>query len=445
MEMEDELEYEWSSQLKEHQLRLDFDYNLNSNNQLKFGYNATRKTFSPVLYRLKENNTTFGNISLDQKQVFEHAIYIQNEHQLTEKLSFLYGLRYSFFHNLGPARIFRYEKGMEKTIESISDTIHYRRNTIYNTYHGAEPRIIGRYTLTDASSVKFSYNRMQQFTQVASTATASLPQDRWIPSDTYIKPQLGDQWSIGYFRDLHKQEYDFSAELYFKVMRNQIDFKDGVTLVSNVPDQNADVYLNNALETQLLSGKAWSYGSEVMIRKNNGPLTGWVSYTYSRTRRQIEGINQGKVYSPRYDRPHDISIVGNYKFNKRLEIAANWVYTSGSAVTLPEGKYNFEGKQIPYYNPDFRNNHRLPDYHRLDLSLTLHGKKNEERRWNSNWTFSLYNAYLRKNPLFIQYVEVINDDPNIDESEVDHVYTKDLKGVKVYFSLIPAISYNFSF
>ncbi len=443
--LEDEVDYEWSSKLKEHTLRLDLDYNLNNKNQLNFGYNASRRVFYPVYYRLEENNTSFGNIMLDEKNVLEHALYIQNEHQITKRLSFLYGLRYSFFHNMGPGRVFKYTEGLEKRIETISDTVYFSTNEIYNTYHGAEPRITGNYSLTDNSAFKFSYNRMQQFTQVASTATASLPQDRWIPSDIYLKPQTGDQWSMGYFRNLPQNSIDFSAELYYKVMQNQIDFKDGITLVGNVTDQNADVHLNNALETQLLSGKAWSYGTELMVRKNKGSFTGWISYTYSRTRRQIKGINNGKVYSPRYDRPHDLSIVGSYKFNKRLEVAGNWVYTSGSAVTLPEGKYTFEGKQFPYYNPEFRNNHRLPDYHRLDLSLTLHNRKNDERRWKSNWTFSLYNTYMRKNPLFIQFIEVINNDPNIDENEVDQIYTKDLKGVKIYFSLIPAISYNFRF
>lgn len=441
----DELEYEWSSKLDEKSLRLDFDYSLNRNNRLNFGYNASLRKFSPVYLFIKENNTTFGNIRLDEKHVLEHALYIHNEQTLTDKFSLQYGLRYTLFHNLGPGRVFRYEKGLPRSPETITDTLTYGTGKIYNTYHGPEPRLIGRYSFSDSSSVKISYNRMQQFTQVASNATASLPSDRWIPSDLYLKPQSADQFSLGYFSRAKSEGISFSAELYYKKMRNQLDFKDGVTVISNINDQNTDVNFNNFLETQLLSGEAWSYGMELMLRKKNERYNGWISYTYSRTRRRIAGINKGEPYSPRYDRPHDISIVNSFKLNKRLEIAANWIFTSGSAVTMPEGKYTFEGKQLPYFNPEVRNNSRLADYHRLDLSLTLRQKKNVQRRWQGSWTFSLYNAYLQKNPLFVQFTEVINHDPALSETDVPEVYSKELKGVKAYFSLIPAITYNFSY
>lgn len=445
VDLQDELEYEWTSKLNEQSIRLDFDYSLNRNNHLSFGYNATRRNFSPVYFYLEENNTAFGNIRLDEKHVLEHAFYLHNEQKISDRFSLQYGLRYAMFHNLGPGRVFQYQEGVPRSLETITDTLIYPTNKIYNTYHGAEPRFIGRYTLSDSSSIKFSYNRMQQYTQVASNATASLPTDRWVPSDSYLKPQIGDQWSLGYFSKTKADGLSLSAEIYYKAMRNQLDFKDGVTVISNINNENADVLFNNALETQLVSGKGWSYGLEFMLRKKHHRFDGWISYTYSRTRRQIENINGGRAYSPRYDRPHDFSLVSSYKLNKRLEIAANWVYTSGSAVTLPEGKYVFEGRQFPYYNPGTRNNSHLPDYHRLDLSLTLDQKKNEHRRWQGSWTFSLYNAYMRKNPLFVQFVEVINNDPALIESDVKEVYNKQLKGVKFYFSLIPAITYNFSF
>ena len=441
----DELEYEWSSKLDEKSLRLDFDYAVNRNNRLNFGYQSSLRKFSPVYLFIKENNTTFGNIRLDEKHVLEHALYMHNEQKVTDRLSLQYGIRYTMFHNIGPGRVFMYEKDLPRLPETITDTLIYPTGKIYNTYHGPEPRLIGRYSFSDSSSVKFSYNRMQQFTQVASNATASLPSDRWIPSDLYLKPQTGDQWTLGYFSRTKSEGLGFSAELYYKKMKNQLDFKDGVTVINNINDQNAEVNFNNSLETQLLSGTGWSYGLELMLRKKQGRYNGWVSYTYSRTRRRIEGINKGEPYSPRYDRPHDFSIVNSYKINKRLDIAANWIFTSGSAVTMPEGKYSFEGKQLPYFNPEVRNNSRLADYHRLDLSLTLKQKKNEQRRWQGSWTFSLYNSYMRKNPLFVQFTEVINNDPLLSETDVQEVYSKELKGVKVYFSLIPAITYNFSY
>ncbi len=445
IDVQDEVQFDWTSRLKEYSGRLDFEYNLNPENLLQFGYNASRRIFSPIYMRVEENNTTFGDIKLDEKHVLEQALYIHNQHELTDKLSLLYGLRYSFFHNLGPGRVFRYQKGQPKSLESIRDTLFYQAGQIYNTYHGPEPRIIGRYLLSEESSVKFSYNRMQQYSQVASSATASLPTDRWIPADHYIKPQRADQWSLGCFKNLPKKSLSFSAEFYYKYMRNQIDFKDGVTVMDNLNDQNSDVAFNNAIETQLLSGRAWSYGLEVMVEKKIGDFSGWLAYTLSRTRRQVDGINKGRPYSPRYDRPHDLSLVAMYRFNKRLEISGNWVFTSGHAVTLPEGKYSFEGRQIPYYNPDHRNSSRMPNYHRLDLALTLKQKKKEQRQWQGSWSLSLYNTYFRKNPVLIQFMEVINNDPMLGAQQTEEIRSKGLKGVKVFFTLIPAISYNFSF
>lgn len=445
--LEDEVDFRWTSGLKEYSSQQDFDYTLSPNSHLSFGYNFTKRSFDPLFLRLAGNGSynLSENINLDKKQVVEQALYIHHEHQIGEKLSLLYGLRYSFFHNLGPGKAFVYKSGIAKSLETITDTLQYGHNELYHTFHGAEPRIIGRYTINENSSVKFSYNRMQQYTQVASSATASLPTDRWIPSDQYLKPQIGDQWSAGYFKALNSVQLDLSAEVYYKHMRNQIDFKDGVRFAGYLNNQTTSIQFNNSLETQLLSGKAWSYGLELMLRKKKGRLTGWLAYSLSQTRRQIEGINRNKPYSPRYDRPHDFSLVGNYKLSKRLEVATTWVYTSGSALTLPEGKYTFEDRQLPYYNPQYRNNSRLPAYHRLDLSFTIHNKKNEERRWKSNWSFSLYNAYMRKNPLFIQFMNVINNDPLISEADAVKVKSKELKGVKVFFSIIPAVSYNFRF
>jgi outer membrane cobalamin receptor len=427
--------FQWKSNLQEYGLKLDFNYFLNPNNELRFGSNTMIHRFSPATIKPKNSNSIFESFELDNKYAVEQAFYLSNNQKISDRLSLQYGLRYSLFQNVGPGRVFQYAPGIPRTDNTITDTVNYSRFEKINLYHGLEPRIGARFLVDQSSSIKASYNRMRQYLQIASNSTAGLPIDRWVPADTYIKPQIGDQVALGYFRNFKDNMFEASVELYYKWMQNQIDFKDG-----------AEILLNNNLEAELLSGKAWAYGSEFMLKKNTGRTTGWVSYTLANAQRQIEGINNGNPYSPRYDRRHNVSVVLTHDLSSRLSVSANWVYTTGSAVTFPQGFYEVDGKRVAYY-PVERNSDRMPAYHRMDLSLNLAGKKKPGRKWESSWNLSLYNAYARKNAFTIQFRDVINGNPRLSEFDNDLVInTREPKAVKTaLFGIVPSLTYNFKF
>lgn len=426
--------FTWDSRLQEYQAKLDFNYYLNPDNTLSFGSNSSLHYFSPAHIE-PGDNSVFTTFSLDNKYAFEQAFYIGNNQKINEKLSFRYGLRYSMFHNIGPGRKFIYADGLPRTDDTIIDSVAYGKLDPIKFYHGLEPRASVRYLLNEKSSVKASYNRMRQYLQIASNATAGLPIDRWIPADSYIKPLIGDQVALGYFRNFDDNRFETSVEVYYKWMDNLIDFK-----------PQAEILLNNNLETEVFEGRGWAYGAEFSVKKNIGKTTGWFSYTVSKTKRKIPGINGGRAYNAKYDRTHDISLVVSHQLSSRLTLAANWVYTTGAAVSFPEGKYTVDGQTIPYYNDRTRNAYRMPDYHRLDLSATLEGKNKKNKRWQGSWSFSIYNAYARKNAFSIAFREVVNGDPSYDADEDGPEVTSEQSAVKMYlFSIIPSVTYNFKF
>ncbi|MDN5203831.1 TonB-dependent receptor [Fulvivirgaceae bacterium BMA10] len=428
--------FDWVANLQEYNGKLDFTYFVNPKSQVDFGYQALYRRFEPAAFKPRGKNSNIEAFSFDKQYAFEQAAYISNQLKISDKFSMEYGLRWSIFQNIGPGSVFKYRDLENRTLDGIIDTVKYARNKVLKTYHGAEPRLGMRYLLDSESSLKASYNRTRQYLQIASNSTAGLPIDRWIPSDTYIKPQVSDQVALGYFRNFNENAFEFSAEIYYKWMQNQIDFKDG-----------ADPLLSRALETEILTGKGWSYGLELMLRKNFGRTTGWLSYTISNTRREVAGINGGKPYRPRYDRPHDISLVINHEINDRLSLSGNWVYQTGSAISIPKGKYNLEGKSIAYYDPLDRNGGRMPAYHRMDLSITLKQRKKLFGVGQGSWNFSIYNAYMKKNPWTISYKEVINGNPKIDVDDPKvAVRTREFRSVSTYlFRIVPSISYNFKF
>lgn len=426
--------FDWTSGLQEYSGKMDFTFFANPENQLDFGYHATYHKFSPA--SIKPNKKSLiGSFKIDDQFALEHALYVSNKHKISDKLSLDYGLRYSLFQNFGAAKIFKYQDETNREVDQITDTVSYSGGELIKSQGGLEPRIAARYMLNSTSSIKASYNRTRQYLQIASNSTAGLPIDRWVPSDPYIKPQIADQVAVGYFKNLKENRFEVSVEAYYKKMRNQIDFKDG-----------AELLLTQHIETELLSGKAWSYGMEFLIRKNVGRTTGWIGYTLSRTRRQIAGINGGKAYSPRYDRTHDISVVLSHELNDRMTVSGNWVFTTGSAVSRPKGKYEFEGHATAYYDPLDRNGARMPNYHRMDLSFTIHSRKNKTRRWQSSWNFSVYNAYMRKNLWSIEYKDVINGNPSINETDNVVEESREFRSVgTTLFRIVPSVTYNFKF
>jgi len=345
----------------------------------------------------------------------EHAVYFTHDYIPTPRLTFRAGLRLSCFQNIGEEDLYVFHE----VIHVVTDTLHYGRGEVFNTVINPEPRVAAMYQLDEHSSIKGSYSRTVQYAQVASSATGGLPFDVWFPTSPNVKPQKCDQFALGYFRNFHDDAIETSVEVYYKNMQNVIDFKD-----------NAITYGYLLIDGELRVGKGRSFGAEFLVKKNVGKFTGWLSYTYSRTFRTIEGISHGLEYRSPYDRPHNIVIVGSYDLNPRITLAANWIYNTGRPVTFPYGQYTINGSTYAVYNGN-RNESRYPDYHRLDLSFTCKLGKLENRRWQHELNVSVYNAYARHNTWAITF----------DQGENGSIATKNM----YLFSAVPSISYNFKY
>jgi hypothetical protein len=398
------------SEIQDWNLKEDLHLYLNSKNMIKFGFNSIYHTFVPS----KVDSSAFFHVrSMDNKYAFENAFYISNEQTISTHIKASYGLRYSLFSSIGPGTVYTYDK-----ISDVVDSATYPKGKIYNTFGGFEPRLLVNYVINDSSSVKISYARTRQYIHLLSNTTSTTPFDLWVPSNVNILPEIADQYTLGYFRNFSDNMYETSVEVYYKTMQNQIDYRNGANLI-----------LNNKVEAQLVFGKGWGYGAELLVRKKYGKLTGWISYTLSKTKRQFSDINDGKIFLAKQDRPNNIAIVGMYELNHRLTFSATWIYISGNVVTFPSGHYIVDSNVVPYYTE--RNGYRMPDYHRLDIGLTWQRKKTA--RFESNWNFSIYNVYARANAYAINFQQ----DPN-DPTKMQAVQLS-------LFRFVPAITYNFKF
>ncbi len=405
----------WKSKMQNQSVKGDFTWYANPNNTIRFGGAATVHTFDPGIAKGTGSESLFTEYKLPRNYALEYGLYISNEQKINEKLLIKYGVRFSAFQNVGPATLYNYDLDY-----NVTDSVVYSRCKIINTYHAFEPRLGANYLLSNTASIKASYSRTVQYIHLAQNSTAGTPLDLWFPSSPNVKPQKADQFAIGYFKNLKDNAIETSVEVYYKDMRDIIDFKD-----------NAELLLNAELEGELRTGRGWAYGLELMAKKNSGKLNGWVSYTLSTTRRRIETINNGNSYRAPYEKPHNISIVLNYEFSQRAVISANWIYSTGSPVTFPTGRAVIGNVIVPVYSD--RNSYRLPDYHRLDVSFSIKGKNKKERKWQGEWNFSVYNAYGRKNAWAINFVQ---DTDNPGQTYAEKTYL---------FSIIPAITYNFKF
>jgi hypothetical protein len=400
------------SQIRDWNLKQDYHWNANSKNNIRFGWSSIYHTVRPGEISATETSSLASKIQ-PKRYSIENAVYFSNNWKISDKLSATYGARLTAFSVLG--------KGDFYTLDNdgnIIDTTSYKSGEIVKTYWNVEPRLALGYQFSSQASIKASYTRNVQNMHLISNSTSSTPTDKWVSSSNIIKPEIADQLSLGYYKNLAGNKYELTVEAYYKTMQNQIDYRDG-----------ADVFTNDAIETQLLFGKGRAYGIEWMLRKKAGRFTGWVSYTLSKTERQINGINNNQWYNARQDRTHDIAVVGMYQLNKKWVISANWIYYTGDAITFPNGKYTVGGQTVYYYTN--RNGYRMPAYHRLDLGATLQLK--QKKKWSSELAFSLYNAYGRENAYTITFRDSENN-PNKTEA----VQTS-------LFRWIPSISYNFKF
>ncbi len=405
----------WSSDLNDIKFKADYTYYPNTRNTIRFGVTGTMHHFNPGLAKGVGNQTMYNELKMPESSALEWAGYLSNEWKINEKTTINIGLRGTIFQNMGKATVYNFDENYEK----IDSTV-YSSGEIYNTFWGLEPRLNFRYSINNRSSIKGNYSRTKQFIHLASNSTAGSPLDIWIPSGPNINPQIADQFAVGYFRNFYEDALETSIEAYYKNMDNQIDFRD-----------HAELLLNPEIEGEFRTGYAWSYGLEFLIRKQTGKFTGWISYTLSKAERKITEINKGKVYPASYDKPHNIAIVVSYDFSKKINAAANWVYSTGTPVTFPVGRYEYGNMIVPIYSD--RNEYRLPDYHRLDLSVTYKFGVDKTRGLRSELNLSIYNVYNRKNTWMLLFSQ---DDeyPNITIAE------------KVYlFPILPSITYNFYF
>ena len=402
----------FTSNIRDADVKEDLQYFARADNKIDFGFSTIHHVIAPGIINAS-SGSSFNSLALQNKYSLENAVYVSHEWSPAEVLHFNYGLRATNFLVLGPGTFYNYDSA-----GNTKDSTRYNSGSIVKTYTNLEPRLSVSIQLNEASSVKVSYNRNTQVLHLLSNSTSANPTDLWIPSSNNVKPEIADQESIGYFRNFKDNRYEFSVEAYYKSMQNQIDYRNGAQLIAN-----------ENVESQLLFGKGRAYGLELFLKKKVGKFTGWLSYTLSRTELKIDGVNQDNWYPAKQDRTHDISLVGIYQAGRKWTLSATWIYYTGNAVTWPNGKYTIDGQTAFYYTE--RNAYRMPAYHRMDVAATLLGKK--RKRFESSWTFSVYNLYGRENA----YSVVFQTDPN-DPTKTQAVQYS-------LFRFVPSVIYNFKF
>ncbi|GGD91218.1 collagen-binding protein [Maribacter cobaltidurans] len=427
--------FEWISSINNYNLKYDFKYYLNDVFTLDFGASGLFYEFDPGQIRPTSETSSINPLSLDQKRAFESGLYINAEHKLTDRLTAQYGLRYSAFSRLGGQPISNYENDLPVVYNSrlgiyergrVMGETQYSKSESIKSFNNLEPRVSLAYLLNENTSVKAGFSRAAQYIHLLSNTSSVTPLDVWTPSGPFIKPQLSNQYALGYFQDFKDKKYSLEVEGYYKTVDNRIDYIDGSELIGQ-----------NTIETEILNGEMRAYGLELLFRKNEGKLTGWVAYTLSKSEQRTPGgsaggpgINNGDWYNTFFDRTHDISITGTYAFNDQWSVGGNMVFQTGRPVTYPNGQYEYEGMSIASYSA--RNSDRLPAYHRMDASLTYRPKKYETKRFKGEWVLSVYNLYHRKNAASISFAQ--NFETGANEATRTAI-----------FGILPSITYNFKF
>lgn len=404
---QDDFSFKLFSGIRDWNGKLDFDYFFNAIHTFKAGINYTYHKLTPNSFEGQADDVTFES-QLNPKYGHESAVYISDDIKVSRAIQLTAGLRYSFFTQVGP-------------YTSSFDGTKYEKGDVVKTYSGLEPRLSARIKVDNQTSVKASFNRNYQYLHLVSNSTSTLPADVWVPSTERIKPQIGDQYAIGLFRNFNKNKYEASVELYYRDMKNQLDYRE-----SYVDNASQDV------ELDFVFGDGEAYGAEFYVNKTKGRMTGWIAYTLSRSRRWFDDIEAGRKYSPVYDRTHDLAVVASYDLSKKFDVSSTFVYGTGRPFTPIAGIYFIDQAARLNYGP--RNSERLADYHRLDLSLTYSPKPDEVKRFKSTWTLSVYNLYNRKNTLFLDTDFEINNDAGYIRTEASKF---------AIFPIIPSITWNF--
>ncbi len=405
-------QFKATSSINDLNFKEDFQYFISSKHSLSFGFNAVNHDLAPGSVTSTATSSV-NNKSIQSRYGLETAAYIGDEWHVSKDLTLLYGLRLSDIFLHGPGTFYTYDAA-----GNIASSKTYGSGDLVKSYFNPEPRFSASYSINDQSSVKLSYNRNTQNVHIISNSTSSTPTDLYVLSSNNIKPGIADQISTGYFKNFDENAFEFSGEVYYKWLQNQIDYKNGAQLIAN-PN----------VESQLVYGIGRAYGLELFLKKKYGKFNGWIGYTLSKTEGKFNGINNGNYFPNKYDRTHDLSVVGIYQFSKRWTFSSTFVYSTGDAVTYPTGKYNIGGLTTYYYSS--RNGYREPSTNHLDLGATLEGK--QHKKYHSSWTFGVYNAYNRKNPYTITF-----QDSKTDPTRTEAVETS-------LFGIIPSVTWNFKF
>ncbi|WP_348051221.1 TonB-dependent receptor [Mucilaginibacter sp.] len=400
------------SKIEDFNLKQDFDYFISNNNTLRFGIMAVHHTVVPGDVT-SSPGSNFNAKIIESRYAFETAAYASDTWQLTDKFNLVYGLRVNFFDLFGPGNFNTYNGA-----NAITSSNYYASGKSVITYWNLEPRFSASYTINSRNSVKVSYNQNSQNIHLLSNSTSSLPTDLYVMSSNNIKPGIAKQVALGYYRNFNNDEFEFSTEVYYKWLSNEIDYKD-----------NAQLLGNNNVESELVYGTGRAYGIEFFLKKKYGRYNGWIGYTLSKTERKFDAINNGNYFPARQDRTHDISLVNMLNLSKRWSVSAVLTYGTGNAVTYPAGKYLLAGITTYYYSQ--RNASRLPVNSRLDLGATLEGR--QHKSYHSSWTFSIYNAYNRKNPYSVIFRDSADKPTHTEAVETS------------LFGIIPSVTWNFKF
>ena len=416
--------FKLSFDINQANFRADFNYSPNNTHSIDFGVNAIHYKLHPGSFQPLGSQSLVVPDELQSEQALETAVYLGDRFAITDKLSLNAGIRYSFFNYLGAHDVYSYAAGVPKNKLTLQDTTSYASGDVISTYHGPEYRVALRYSLTDNASVKASYNTLRQYIHMLSNTTAISPTDIWKLSDPNIKPQQGYQVSLGFYKNFKSNTIETSVEVYYKQMKNFLDYKSGASLL-----------MNHHIETEVISTVGKAYGAEFMIKKTSGKLNGWISYTYSRTFLKVddptagETINNDEYYPANFDKPNNVNFIGNYRFSHRFSVSLNMVYSTGRPITLPIAVFNTAGAQRVYYSD--RNEYRIPDYFRTDLSFNIEGNHKIKKLTHNSWSFGVYNLTARKNAYSVYFKQ---------EGGV-------LKGyqLSIFGTAIPFITYNFRF
>ncbi len=407
-----------ASGIRDFSLKQDFDFYPFTGHKLKFGGIYTYHRFTPNVVSGNQDSVVFQPVNAQPKFAHEAALYIQDDWEISDKIKINAGLRYSGFQQIGPYNIYQTDDNGNRLDSTV-----FSKGQSVKTYGGLEPRLTLRYAINDETSIKSSVTRNLQYIHLVSNSGSTLPTDLWVPSTYIVKPQISWQYAAGLFKNFKDNKYETSLELYYKNMQNQIEYEEGYT-----PNTLEDT------ENFFTFGNGWSYGTELFINKTRGRLTGWIGYTLSWTWRKFDGLNAGEKYPAKYDRRNDMSVVAIYELNKRWKLSGTFVYGTGNASTLPQRFYFINGTLTQEYSRI--NEYRLPSYHRLDFAAINSPKKNAGRKWKTEWVFSIYNVYSRKNPYFIYF----------DQTGSPFDGTLKVQGKQVsLFPIIPSVTWNFKF